>query len=80
MPGLIALLLALATLFFALFVMNALGAAARARRERVGQRLGALALAGPEVSSQDIVRRMVFSEVPWFHRLLALSASSARPR
>ncbi len=71
MPGLIALLLALATLFFALFAMNALGAAARARQERVGQRLKALALAGPEVSSQDIVRRTVYSEVPWFHRLLA---------
>jgi tight adherence protein B len=71
MPGLIALIMALAVLFFVLFVMNAMGAAARARRARVGERLGALALAGPEVSSQDIVRRTVFSEVPWFHRLLA---------
>ncbi|PKN09993.1 MAG: type II secretion protein F [Deltaproteobacteria bacterium HGW-Deltaproteobacteria-8] len=71
MPGLIALVLALATLFFALFAINAMGAAAKARRERVDARLAALALAGPEVSTQDIVRRTVFSEVPWFHRLLA---------
>ncbi|MBA4356635.1 MAG: type II secretion protein F [Desulfovibrio sp.] len=71
MPGLIALLLALATLCFALFVRNALGAAARQRRERVEQRLSALALAGPEVSTQDLMRRTVYSEVPWFHRLLA---------
>ena len=71
MTGLIALLLALATLFFVLFGMNVLGAAARTRRERVAERLGALALAGPEVSAQDIVRRTVYSEVPWFHRLLA---------
>ncbi len=71
MPGLIALLLALATLCFTLFAMNALGAAARLRRERVEERLRALALAGPEVSAQDLVRRRVFSEVPWFHRLLA---------
>jgi tight adherence protein B len=71
MPGLIALIMALATLFFALFVMNALGAAARKRRERVEERVRALALAGPDVSSQDILRRSVLSEVPWFHRLLA---------
>jgi len=71
MPGLIALVLALATLFFVLFLMNALGAAAKARSSRVDARLAALALAGPEVSTQDIVRRTVFSEVPWFHRLLA---------
>lgn len=71
MPGLIALILALATLFFILFVMNAAGAAARARHERVEARLKALSLAGPEVCAQDIVRHTVFSEVPWFHRLLA---------
>lgn len=71
MPGLIALVLALATLFFALFVMNVVGAAARARRERVEERLKALALAGPDVSAQDLLRRTVFSEVPWFHRLLS---------
>lgn len=71
MPALIALLLALATLFFALFALNILGAAAKARRERVAERLGALALAGPEVSAQDLVRRTLYSEVPWFHRLLA---------
>ena len=71
MSGLIALILALATLFFALFVMNTVGAAARRRRERVEERVKALALAGPDVSAQDIVRRTVFSEVPWFHRLLA---------
>lgn len=71
MSGLIALLLALATLFFVLFGLNILGARSRARRERVAARLGALALAGPEVLTQDIVRHTVFSEVPWFHRLLA---------
>ncbi|MDQ7836654.1 MAG: type II secretion system F family protein [Humidesulfovibrio sp.] len=71
MPGLIALILALATLFFVLFVMNALGAAARKRQERVSERVQALTLAGPNVSAQDIVRRTVYSEVPWFHRLLA---------
>lgn len=71
MPGLVALIMALATLFFVLFVMNALGAAARKRQERVSERVKALALAGPEVSAQDIVRRSVLSEVPWFHRLLA---------
>ena len=71
MSGLIALIMALATLFFALFVMNAVGAATRQRQERVGERLKGLALAGPDVSAQDIVRRTVYSEVPWFHRLLA---------
>ncbi|OGR37447.1 MAG: hypothetical protein A2051_07280 [Desulfovibrionales bacterium GWA2_65_9] len=71
MSGLIALIMALATLFFALFVMNTVGAAARRRRERVEERVKALTLAGPDVSAQDIVRRTVFSEVPWFHRLLA---------
>jgi len=71
MPGLIALIMALATLFFILFAMNALGAAARVRRERVEGRLKALAQAGPDVSARDILRRTVFSEVPWFHRLLA---------
>lgn len=71
MSGLIALIMALATLFFALFVMNTLGAAARRRRERVEERVKALTLAGPDVSAQDLVRRSVLSEVPWFHRLLA---------
>jgi tight adherence protein B len=71
MSGLIALLVALASLFFILFVMNVVGAAARSRRERVEGRLKALALAGPDVSSQDLLRRTVFSEVPWFHRLLS---------
>jgi tight adherence protein B len=51
--------------------MNVTGAAARQRRERVEERVKALTLAGPEVSAQDIVRRTVYSDVPWFHRLLS---------
>ncbi len=71
MPLLIAVLAALSVLLLALFAVNVATSGARQRKERVDARLGALALAGPEVSAQDLVRRVRYSEVPWLHRFLA---------
>lgn len=71
MPLLIAALATLSALLLLLFGLNMAGAAARQRRQRVDARLNALALAGPEVSTQDLMRRTVYSEVPWLHRFLS---------
>lgn len=71
MPLVIAVLAFLSVLLLALFGLNLATAADRQRRQRVDGRLHALALAGPEVNAQDLVRRTVYSEVPWLHRFLA---------
>lgn len=71
MPIVIAAITAAALFCLVLFGLNVAGASERQRRLRVDARLGALALAGPEVNTQDLMRRVVYSEVPWFHRFLA---------
>ncbi len=71
LPILIATLVMLSVLLLAWFGLGLAGAASRRRRERVDSRLGALALAGPEVSARDLVRRVRYSEVPWLHRFLS---------
>ena len=71
MPILIAFLVALSALMLFIFGLGVANYAARARRERVDARLNALAMAGPDVSTQDLMRRTIYSEVPWFHHFLA---------
>jgi tight adherence protein B len=71
MPFLIASLAAIIILLMVLYGIGLSGAAEKARRGRVDARLTALAMAGPEVSTQDIMRHRLYSEVPWFNRFLS---------
>ncbi|MDP2847426.1 MAG: type II secretion system F family protein [Humidesulfovibrio sp.] len=71
MPLLIAVLATLAVLLLCLFLLGVAQSGSTERRQRVDSRLAALAMAGPDVSTQDIVRRTVYSEVPWLHRFLS---------